>query len=74
MVRARSGGSMIEAAAHCCEEASVASTLTYIPCNAPATRVVGLRGDTFRMCRPCAEHNVKRRGGRDLGAYLPKES
>ncbi len=38
----------------------------YIPCNKPATKVVGWKGRSdppLRMCRECADHNVRNRGG-----------
>lgn len=57
-----------------CEEASPLSREKYIPCNAPATQVVdtgGLEG-TYRMCDPCASHNINNRGMRYIGAYKPE--
>lgn len=58
-----------------CEEASTLSGEVYIPCNAPATQVVEFRrGDRvegpYRMCTPCAIHNLRNRGAsyvRELG-------
>jgi hypothetical protein len=58
-----------------CEEASPLSHETYVPCNAPAARMVAfMRGGEvlegpFRMCAPCADHNVRNRGATDQGAY-----
>ena len=53
-----------------CEEASPLSTLYYIPCNRPATRMIKT-SDTkpYRMCDMCADHNVRNRGAKDLGPY-----
>lgn len=48
----------------CCEEASVASHETYIPCNQPATCHVAFvrTGEgPYRMCSPCAAHNTSNR-------------
>lgn len=62
-LKAREGG---------CEEASMASSLTYIPCNKPATRMISwpARGEgPYRMCDMCADHSVKNRGATDLGPY-----
>lgn len=48
-----------------CEEASMFSSYKYIPCSAPSTKAVYLKGDdtTYRMCEGCADHNVRNRGG-----------
>ena len=45
-----------------CEEASPMSGGMYIPCNAPATRVLHSDKDQrdYRMCEPCAAHNLRR--------------
>ncbi len=53
-----------------CEEASPLSGEKYIPCNAPAERLMYSPQDkrTYRMCGPCADHNL-RRGMRDEGPY-----
>lgn len=55
----------------CCEEASVHSTNAYIPCNAPAVRLVGYKSGEgpYRMCAACADHNVRNRNGIDKGPY-----
>lgn len=56
-----------------CEEASTASREFYIPCNRPATRIVGWIGrpDTpIRMCDFCTAHNVKNRGGEIKGTFI----
>jgi hypothetical protein len=59
-----------EAKEHCCEEASLYSREFYIPCNAPATQVLlsDRETATYRMCEPCAAHNL-RRGLTLVGPY-----
>jgi hypothetical protein len=59
-----------------CEEASHLSKQSYIPCNAPAVRVVFHKRDNYayRMCAPCADHNIRNRGGEDRGPYQPQDS
>ena len=53
-----------------CQEASISSRDYYIPCDAPAVRVIEQRdGDVLRMCAHCARHNLEDRGGQDLGMY-----
>jgi len=57
---------------HCCEEAAPGFTDTYVPCNAPATMLVGWpsRGEkVYRMCAPCADHNVHNRSATIMGTY-----
>jgi Zn finger protein HypA/HybF involved in hydrogenase expression len=51
-----------------CEEASVLSKESYIPCGAPATKLVYHRKDrrTYPMCPPCASHNIRNRGGEEV--------
>lgn len=45
----------------CCQEASMFSQEFYIPCNAPATKIMRHRnGEEYRMCDPCADHNTRR--------------
>lgn len=46
----------------CCEEASTMSHNFYIPCNAPAVKVLRCDKDKrdYRMCDMCAHHNLKR--------------
>lgn len=64
----------LKAAPGCCEEASVASHDTYIPCNRPARYMVGFRHSSagpYRMCTSCAEHNVSNRGAEILEAIRP---
>lgn len=48
-----------------CEEASVLSRATFIPCGMPAIAVVWHNKDrrAYRMCRGCTSHNVTNRGG-----------
>lgn len=61
---------MIEARPDCCEEASF--IVPPLPCNRPATRMIGWpeRGEgPYRMCDMCAHHNVKNRNATDLGPY-----
>lgn len=46
----------------------------YLPCNAPAVRIVGWRDrgeKDLRMCFGCADHNTRNRGATDLGPYVP---
>lgn len=47
-----------------CEEASPFSTDAYIPCNAPATQMIGFPSGEgpYRMCTSCAAHNLRNRG------------
>lgn len=59
-----------------CEEASPLSGDVYIPCNAPAVRLVAwlyldgtVREGPYRMCANCAAAAVARRGARDRGVY-----
>jgi hypothetical protein len=59
----------LKASEYCCEEASMLSRETYIPCNAPAKFVVRHREGEYRMCEACADHNVKNRGGVLVGPY-----
>lgn len=59
-----------------CEEASPLSHEVYIPCNGPATHMVEFRrGETvegpYRMCTPCAIHNLRNRGASYAGAFEP---
>lgn len=51
-----------------CQEASIHSRETYIPCGAPSTSVVWHSRDkrAYLMCSACAWHNVRNRGGRLL--------
>lgn len=48
-----------------CEEASILSTTTYIPCGKPARYMIS-NGDPklYFMCDACADHNVRNRGAR----------
>jgi hypothetical protein len=50
---------------HTCQEASPFSGAIYIPCGAPATKIVwGQRAERpYLMCDGCASHNVNNRGG-----------
>lgn len=62
---------MFEASPDRCEEAGPLSVEVYIPCNAPAVKLVYHSRDkrTYRMCEQCAWHNIKNRGGEDRGPY-----
>ncbi len=58
---------------HCCEEASLQSGATYIPCNRHAVNIVGWKGRSdvpIRMCQFCTDHNVSNRGGEIIKPYL----
>lgn len=58
-----------------CEEASPMSHQFYIPCNQPATRMVKTRDpNPYRMCDMCADHNVRNRGAKDIGPFVPPVS
>ena len=58
-----------------CQEASPKSSLSYIPCNRPATRMVKTKDpDPYRMCDTCADHNVRNRGAEDIGQFIPTAS
>ena len=62
----------LEAGEDRCEEASILSRTSYIPCNAPAMHMVGWpdRGEgPYRMCATCAHHNVKNRRATLIGPY-----
>jgi hypothetical protein len=58
-----------------CEEASTASRLTYIPCGRPAVVHVYHEKDrrSYKMCFPCADHNVRSRGGKLVGRQIKRE-
>jgi hypothetical protein len=49
-----------------CQEASMYSRGFYIPCGQPAVAVVRHDKDrrSYYMCAPCADHNVRNRGGK----------
>ncbi len=52
-----------------CEEASILSRETYIPCGAPAAAIVWHAHDgkhIYLMCLACAWHNVRNRSARLL--------
>lgn len=61
----------LEALPDRCEEASALSFGSYVPCNAPAERRVFSSKDDreYRMCGPCAAHNIARRGMADRGPF-----
>jgi len=52
-----------------CQEASPLSGATYIACGRPAERSIYLTRDAraYNMCASCADHNVRNRGGTDVG-------
>lgn len=62
---------MVKALPGRCEEASPLSGETYVPCNAPAARMVYFPRDggegPYRMCEPCARSNCRNRGAVDCG-------
>ena len=60
----------------CCEEADIRIPWGYIPCNEPATKMIGWpnRGEgPYRMCPACASHSLRNRGASDLGPFPPQE-
>jgi hypothetical protein len=68
-----------------CQEASVFSQDSYIPCNGPAVAIVYHRKDcrSYYMCARCTDHNLRDRGGvlvrikedcKGLAHGIPKES
>lgn len=64
----------LKAKVNCCEEASPASGEHYIPCNAPATRLIGWperKEGPYRMCEMCADHSIRNRGATDQGPFTP---
>lgn len=57
----------------CCQEAALGVPF-YLPCNKPATQVVGWKGrrdEPIRMCAACADHNVRNRGGEKISDIEP---
>lgn len=55
----------LKASPGCCEEAAMGFSF-YMPCNRPATHVIGWKGRTepaIRMCWMCADHNIRNRSG-----------
>ena len=53
-----------------CEEASYLSYKQYIPCGNPAVAIIWHNRDgkhCYPMCLPCANHNIRNRGGILLG-------
>lgn len=50
-----------------CQEAGLGSVHFYIPCGKRAVAIIGYNGRTegpYYMCGPCANHNVRNRGGK----------
>ena len=57
-----------------CQEASIHSRETFMPCGAPAAAIVWHERDgkhLYLMCAHCAAHNIRNRGGRLLMATDP---
>ena len=64
---------LLVAGAGRCEGASIFSA-HYHPCNVPAVFMVDNGDDkAYRMCAPCADHNVRNRGARIVGPYPPED-
>ena len=63
----------IKAKPGCCEEASTLSHNFYIPCDKPAEVMVIFKNGEgpYRMCGPCARHNIRNRGAESCGPYDP---
>lgn len=62
----------LKAKPDCCEEAAPGAAFFYVPCNAPAVKMVKLRNEgPYRMCAACAYHNIHNRGGVDVGPFIP---
>jgi len=65
---------MIEAKPDGCQESNY--IIPTLPCNQPATRMIGWpkRGEgPYRMCDGCADHSVRNRGAEDLGPFVAEE-
>lgn len=66
---------MIEAQPDCCEECAMGLGFSaYIPCNKPATKIIGwphCGEKNLRMCEMCADHNIRNRSGTLIGPYVP---
>ena len=56
-----------------CEEASMHSRGTYVPCGERAVALVWHDRDrrAYLMCLPCADHNLRNRGGLLLATNMP---
>lgn len=69
---------MIEAGKDRCQEASIFSREVYLPCNAPATQIVGWPtrpGEPdLRMCDGCADHNIRHRGAQRIRFFCPADA
>jgi hypothetical protein len=62
----------LKASPGCCEEASTLSREHYIPCNRPATNMVGWphrNEGPYRMCDMCTDHSVRNRGAVIVGEF-----
>lgn len=56
-----------------CEECVMGAPF-YVPCNKPATQLIGWKHRTegpYRMCDMCADHNVRNRGAFKVSSYEP---
>jgi hypothetical protein len=49
-----------------CQESSIFSTHSYIPCGGDAVAIVYSERDSrgYLMCSGCADHNIRNRGGK----------
>lgn len=56
-----------------CQEASMASSTTYVPCGKPAVESIHSPRDgrAYNMCEMCADHNVSNRGCLSEGPATP---
>ena len=59
----------------CCQECVMGAPF-YFPCNKPAVKMIGWpkRGESYRMCAMCADHNTRNRGASDMGPVDQKEA
>ncbi|MCK5639716.1 MAG: hypothetical protein KAJ19_02925 [Gammaproteobacteria bacterium] len=60
----------------CCEEASLfAPAGVYMPCDKPATKMVGWKNEgPYRMCDMCADHNIKNRNATTITIIAKEET
>jgi hypothetical protein len=57
----------------CEEQADIPGLQVYMPCNAPAVRIVKPKyrnEGPYRMCEMHADHSIKNRNFEDLGEYV----
>ncbi len=60
-----------------CQEASMLSRETYIPCGRPSAAVIFHQHDgrnVYVMCAACADHNIRHRSGIELVAKKEKDN